>query len=176
MNFNKKDRIEIAEQAMSWIVTLAMMVYGAGKIIQFDGATAIDKKVSQLTGMQLMWAFYGYSKPYVVILGFMEITGGIMLLFKKSRIIGCLFLSAILVNIILQDIFFHVHVGALKTAILYQTLLLAILWINKDIVIKSIKSLTIAAEKTDLKTKFYYKILITFILFVLLRIIEFYMI
>ena len=62
MNFNKKDRIEILENAISWIVVLAMFIYGGGKLIQFDGATEIDKTVSELTGMELMWAFYSYSK------------------------------------------------------------------------------------------------------------------
>ena len=49
MNFNKKDRIEILENAISWIVVLAMFIYGGGKLIQFDGATEIDKTVSELT-------------------------------------------------------------------------------------------------------------------------------
>ena len=106
MNFNKKDRIEILENAISWIVVLAMFIYGGGKLIQFDGATEIDKTVSELTGMELMWAFYSYSKSFAITLGILEIIGGILILTKKTRIIGCLFTSTILVNIIFQDIYF----------------------------------------------------------------------
>ena len=57
MNFDKKDKIEILENSISWIVVLAMFIYGGGKLIQFDGAIEIDKTVSELTGMELMWAF-----------------------------------------------------------------------------------------------------------------------
>lgn len=49
MTLTKKDQLEIIETAISWIVVFAMLVYGGGKLIQFDGATAIDKTVSELT-------------------------------------------------------------------------------------------------------------------------------
>tara|TARA_B110000116_G_scaffold254212_1_gene251541 strand:- start:945 stop:1118 length:174 start_codon:yes stop_codon:yes gene_type:complete len=57
MNFNKEDKLEIFENAISWIIVLAMFIYGGAKLFQFDGATEIDKTVSELTGMELMWVF-----------------------------------------------------------------------------------------------------------------------
>ena len=69
MKFDRKDRVEIFENAISWIVVFAMFIYGGAKILQFDGASEIDKTVSEMTGMELMWAFYGYSKSYAIILG-----------------------------------------------------------------------------------------------------------
>ncbi|MDG2147503.1 MAG: hypothetical protein P8K14_04720 [Flavobacteriaceae bacterium] len=69
MNLTKKDKIEIFENAISWIVVIAMFIYGGGKLIQFDGAAEIDKTVSEMTGMELMWAFYSYSKSFAITLG-----------------------------------------------------------------------------------------------------------
>ena len=43
MILTKKDKIEIFENAISWIVVVAMFIYGGGKLIQFDGAAEIDK-------------------------------------------------------------------------------------------------------------------------------------
>ncbi len=60
MKLEREDFISILENAFSYIVVFAMFAYGVGKIIQFDGVTATDKTVSELTGMQLMCAFYGY--------------------------------------------------------------------------------------------------------------------
>ena len=54
MKFDKKDKIEIVENAISWIVVFAMFIYGGAKLFQFDGALGIDKTVSQMTGMELM--------------------------------------------------------------------------------------------------------------------------
>lgn len=82
-----------------------MFIYGFGKLFQFEGAAEIDKTVSELNGMQLMWAFYGYSKSFAITLGIFEVIGGLLILIKRTRIIGCLFTSTILINVILQDIF-----------------------------------------------------------------------
>jgi hypothetical protein len=174
MNLDKKDRIEIIENAISWIVVFAMFLYGGGKFLQFEGATEIDKTVSELTGMELMWAFYGYSKAFALTLGILEVTGGILILIKKTRLIGALFTSAILVNIILQDIYFGVHSGALKAAIIYQILILIILWLNKEKLINSIKTLLEFKKKDTSKSKLALKIGIAFILFLIFRFIEYY--
>jgi len=173
-NFNKKDRIETFENAISWIVVFAMFIYGGAKLIQFDGASEIDKTVNEMTGMELMWAFYGYSKSFAITLGIFEVVGGILILIKKTRLIGCLFTSTILVNVILQDIYFEVNFGALKAAILYQLLILIILWLNKEKLIQSIKTL-LSSEKTEqTKIKNFVKILIAFGIFIGLRILEYF--
>lgn len=174
MNLDKKDKIEIFENAISWVVVLAMFIYGGAKIIQFDGATEIDKTVSELSGMELMWAFYGYSQSYAVTIGFFEIIGGILILIRKTRIIGCLFTSTILVNVILQDIYFEIHSGALTAAILYQLLILIILWVHRRKLMQGIKSLLESNKINQTKTKFFVKLLIAFVLFIGLRILEYY--
>jgi hypothetical protein len=49
MTFDKKDKIEILENSISWIVVLAMFIYGGAKLFQFEGATEINKTVSEMT-------------------------------------------------------------------------------------------------------------------------------
>ena len=174
MVLTKKDKIEIFENAISWIVVIAMLIYGGGKLIQFDGAVEIDKTISEMTGMELMWAFYGYSKSFAITLGVFELIGGLLILIKRTRIIGCLFTSTILVNVILQDIYFGVHLGALKAAILYQLLILIILLLNKEKLIMSMKTLLIPDKTEQTKTKFFVKTLIAFGIFGGLRILEYF--
>ena len=175
MNLTKKDKIEIFENAISWIVVFAMLIYGGGKIIQFQETSGIDKTVAEMTGMELMWAFYGYSKAFAITLGIFEVVGGILILIRKTRLIGCLFTSTILINVILQDIFYGVHVGALKAAILYQLLILIILWLHKDKIMSSLKILLTFEKPQQTKTKFFLKFLIAFAVFVVLRILEYYL-
>ena len=174
MNLTKKDKIEIFENSISWIVVLAMFIYGLGKIIQFDGAVEVNKTVSEMTGMELMWAFYGYSKSFAITLGVFELIGGFLILIKKTRIIGCLVTSTILINVIIQDIYFGVHLGALKAAILYQILILIILWLNKEKLIRGIKALLEPNKFEQSKTKLFIKLLIAFGVFLILRILEYY--
>ena len=175
MNFTKKDKIEIFENSISWVVVTAMFIYGLGKIIQFDGAVEVNKTVSEMTGMELMWAFYGYSKSFAITLGVFELIGGFLILIKKTRIIGCLITSTLLVNVIFQDIYFGVHLGALKAAIFYQILILIILWLNKEKLIRGMKVLLESNKFEQPKTKLFIKLLIAFGVFIILRILEYYL-
>ena len=174
MKLEKEDIIEILENAFCFIVIMAMFIYGGAKIVQFDGAFETNKKVSELTGQQLMWAFYGYSKPYAITLGILEITGGILILIKRTRILGCLLVSTILVNVILQDIFYEVNVGALRAAIIYQFLIIVVLWFNREKLIQSVKILVSPRIADKSERAFFIKLGLSVIIFVVLRIIEFY--
>lgn len=173
MKLTKQDQYDIFENAISWIVVFGMFIYGGAKGVQFGNGTLPDKLVSEMTGMELMWAFYGYSKPFAITIGVLEIIGGLLILFKKTRLIGCIFTSTILINIILQDYFYGVHLGALKAALLYQSILLLILWLNRAKVIAGIKQLFLRAN-TKINKQLILKLGIAFLLFVLLRIGEYW--
>ena len=174
MKLDSKDKTEILENAFTYIVVLAMFAYGVGKIVQFDGAVNTNKTIGEMTGMQLIWAFYGYSKPFVITLGVLEITGGLLMLIKRTRLLGCLLVSSILINVILQDIFYGVHVGALRAALIYQTLIIIILWFNRERLVQCFKILTRANKNTNSTKKFFPILFLSGLLFVVLRIVEYY--
>lgn len=174
MKFDKKDKIEIFENAISWIVVFAMFVYGGAKLIQFQGAAELEKPVSEMTGMELMWAFYGYSQSFAITLGILEIIGGVLILIKKTRILGCLLTSTILINVIIQDIYFEVLLGALKAAIIYQLLILIIFWLNRRKILQALEILLLLPKREEPKVKIALKLGIAFVLFVCLRIFEYF--
>lgn len=174
MKLEKIDITDILENALTYIVVFAMFAYGVGKYIQFSGEMPLEKTVGEMTGMQLMWAFYGYSRPFVIILGVLEISGGILMLIKKTRLLGCLFITTILVNVILQDIFYDVNVGALRAAIIYQMCIVCILWFNKEKLIQSLRTMTSSPVFSSFNKKYYVKIVMSVFLFIVLRILEYY--
>lgn len=173
-SFTKTEKLEILETAVTWIVVMAMFVYGAAKFVQFEGAAKLDKTVAELTGMELMWAFYGFSKPFALTLGVLEIMGAFLMLFKKTRLIGCLFTSTILVNIILQDVFYGVNKGALRAAIWYQLCILLILVLNKEQLIAGIRQLVAIVKTQQTKQRWMVKLLLAFLIFAVLRVFEYY--
>lgn len=174
MDVLKNHKIKILENAFSYVVVLAMFAYGIGKIVQFNGAANTNLRISEMTGMQLMWAFYGYSKPFVYTLGALEIIGGILILLKRTRLIGCLLVSTILINIIIQDIFYDVNIGALKAAILYQLLIMFIFYFNRVKIAHIWKILTQKEEKNETLKNRLFILLISGFLFVILRVAEYY--
>lgn len=160
-----------------FVVSTAMIMYGVGKMVQFPAKVDITKKVSDLSGQELKWAFYGYSKSVPTILGILERLGGILLLFKRTRLLSIILLTSILVNVILQDITYHINQGALIAAIIYQLLLVSILVINKDKVFLIYKAFTKKEnnnEKKDLKT-IVLKVIYVGLFFIALKGIEYYL-
>ena len=131
MKLTKQDYLYILEMALVFSVSLSMLLYGIGKPLQFSNPTITQKPISALTGMELMWAFYGYTKVYPIIMGIFEIIGALLLLFRQTRLIGGLIITSILLNVILQDIFYGVNVGALYAAIVYQISVFIIFWLNR---------------------------------------------
>ena len=121
-----------------FIVSISMIVYGVTKPIQFsDFSNSTNVNVSE--GHKIMWSFYSYSLTYPLIIGFFEILGGISLLSNRSRIFGCILLTIILSNIIIQDYIYEIV--ALKSAIFYQILVLIILFFDKEKLKRVIKLL-----------------------------------
>ncbi len=169
----REDIPAIIELSFVLIVTSAMYIYGLGKYIQFDNQALVTKGVSELTGMELMWVFYGYSKSYAVVLGILEVVGGTLLLIRKTRILGGLLLTGILMNVIVQDIFYEVNVGALKAAIIYQIMILGILWLNRTTLLQGIKAMLLQSKSTLKRKRKLVIICCAILLAILLKVIEF---
>ncbi|WP_288788796.1 hypothetical protein [uncultured Elizabethkingia sp.] len=136
---NKKILLKAFEWGLVLFVSFYMGIYGASKYIQFDTIKHYNGKVSEMSGHQVMWAFYGYNIAYPVIIGVFEIIGAVCLLFYRTRIFGAIVLSAILFNIILQDYFYGIV--ALGTAIFFQLIIFIILYINKQRVLALVKNM-----------------------------------
>ncbi len=142
-----------------------MIVYGLGKPIQFQGFDKSgDSDLSE--GHQLMWTFYSYSLAYPIIIGVLEVLGGVFLLLNRTRVFGCILLTIILSNIIIQDYIYDIM--ALKSAIYYQILVFIILIFDYDKVKRIIKELF----KTKERKRNLLLMLIAFVIAILFKYIE----
>lgn len=128
MKISKSEIFNVFEWIAVYIVAVYMIIYGVSKPMQFGDFQSYREPINSLDPMNLMWAFYSFSKPYAVIIGVFEVLGAVLLMIPRTRIFGGFVLSSILINIILQDYFFKVHAGALANAILFQILILMILF------------------------------------------------
>ena len=145
--FKKKYLKEVIYWVSIFIISSSMFIYGLSKPTQFEN-TGNFANISTLSGQQLMWIFYGYSKTYPIIIGLFEILGALTILFRKTRIFGCLILTTILINIIIQDYIFNIV--ALSSAIYYQILIIIILIFDYSEVKKIMKSLFSSAGKSKI--------------------------
>ena len=141
--------IHMIELALRWHVAISMFVYGIAKTVQFDATAENHAPVNSLTGQQLMWAFYGYSLTYAKFLGVVEMAGAVLLLFRRTTLLGCLVVTTVLVNVIVQDLVYGVLEGALRAAIIYQALTVVILLINWQRVTAVWKAFTSPVQTTS---------------------------
>ncbi|MPS74373.1 MAG: hypothetical protein E2590_14655 [Chryseobacterium sp.] len=148
-----------------FVVAGSMIVYGLGKPVQFQGfEKSADSNLSE--GHQLMWSFYSYSLAYPIIIGILEILGGICLLLNRTRIFGCILLTIILSNIIIQDYIYDIK--ALNSAIYYQVLVFVILFFEYDKVRRIVQELF----KTSETKRNFLLVLVAFVISILFKYIE----
>lgn len=148
-----------------FIVAGSMIIYGLGKPLQFQNFK--DSAHGNLSeGHKLMWHFYSYSLTYPLIIGIFEIAGGFFLLFNRTRIFGCILLTIILSNIIIQDYIYEIK--ALGSAIYYQILIFVLLIFDHQ----KIKKITIELFKINKIDKNFILITIAFIIALLLKYFE----
>ncbi len=124
MRTYKEQLIEIIYWSILFFVSTSMFIYGVLKPFQFgDFSNSTPLNLSE--GHIRMWEFYGFTKAYPIILGLLEILGALSLLLNKTRMFGCILLTIILSNIILQDYFYEI--SALSSAIVYQSLVFVVI-------------------------------------------------
>ncbi|MBL7827174.1 MAG: hypothetical protein JNJ57_11115 [Saprospiraceae bacterium] len=126
----------IVELTARWYVFAMLNLYAIGKITggQFYRKGHLpeaitQKTVDQLSGFELAWTFFGYSKFYIVFIGLAQLIGAVMLLWDRTKLLGAVLLLGILLNIIVVDFEFGVG-DAIVSAIFYFSLLLLIVGLN----------------------------------------------
>ncbi|POY39306.1 hypothetical protein C3K47_02070 [Solitalea longa] len=69
--------------------------------------------MSHQSGEWLTWFYFGYSEAFGMTIAIVQILGAYLLLFRKSLLFGLLILFALMLNITLINIFYHMNAGAL---------------------------------------------------------------
>lgn len=103
-----------------WIAFL-LLDFGFQKIfeVNFNYSYHInDSLASALTGQELTWKYYGFSYGLALILASFQIIGSILLLFKRTILLGVAILLPVILNIVLINIFYSIGFITLFTSIL----------------------------------------------------------
>ena len=85
----------------------------------------LDNPFSSFSRTDLLWAFFGQSYAFILVIGFIQILSGVSLLFRRTRLLGTFIAIPVLLNIILLDIFYEIEPG--PTALAF-TLLIGVMY------------------------------------------------
>jgi hypothetical protein len=85
----------------------------------------LDLPYRSFSPSDLFWNFFGHSYLFGCIIGGLQIAGAMLLLFRRTRLVGVFILLPVLANILLMDIFYQigdsvvVHASIMMAGVLY---------------------------------------------------------
>jgi hypothetical protein len=117
---------------LRYFCAFMLYMYGISKLLhlQFNMQSQLARQaVGSLTGYQLTWFYFGFSRVYASILGLTQVFGATLLLFRKTTLLGTLVMLPVIANILLINMFIMVNdYGPYLISGLICASLLIILW------------------------------------------------
>lgn len=109
-------------------LALTMLGYGAAKVIptQFP-SPAIDRLLQPFgdaSPMGLLWTFMGASAAYTIFSGLCEMIGGLLLIARRTQVLGALVCMGVLINIVLLNFCYDVPVKLYSSHLLLMSIFL----------------------------------------------------
>ncbi len=107
----------------------AMILYGAYKAIPEQFGTPFPSDLLQPIGesspMKLLWTFMGTSIPYVIFTGVAEMLGGLLLVARRTTLLGALVCVAVMSNVVMLNLSYDVPVKLHSSHLLLMAVFLA---------------------------------------------------
>lgn len=111
--------------------TLAFILFGYGfaKVfpLQFQPAnlTRLTERFGDFSPMGVLWSFMGASMAYTIFAGALEVTGGLLLIFRRTANLGALVSFAVLANVVALNFCYDVPVKLYSINLLMMAAFLA---------------------------------------------------
>ncbi|MFD0749489.1 hypothetical protein ACFQZS_05000 [Mucilaginibacter calamicampi] len=120
-------------------VAYTVATYGFAKILKTQFAVMYsrnDTPVGSLSGFELTWNYFGYSYKLAIILAVLQIGGAILLLFRRTTLLGLFVLMPVMLNIVLINAFYSIAVGAFLVSVILTAALTYLLVLNREPIIR----------------------------------------
>lgn len=102
-----------------FFIATALLMYSGAKVfgtqLAYSTITA-DTPISSLTGFELMWQFYGWSRPFVALIVAAQVSAAVLVVVPRTTRLGYLLTIALMGNIVAMDVFYGVS-GGLEAAL-----------------------------------------------------------
>lgn len=118
----------LVNSIMAFALAFHFTKWGLLKILRLhmtDSLGLMEMPMTMVSGEKQLSHFFGQSYPMVCILGLLEISGALFILFRKTRLISTIILFVMTSNIILIDILYYVHDPLLEAI----TLLMGVIYL-----------------------------------------------
>ncbi|MDB5137034.1 MAG: hypothetical protein JWP37_3637, partial [Mucilaginibacter sp.] len=120
---------------LRYFIAFEVSVYGFAKILKTQFAISYaraDTPVGNLNGFELTWNYFGHSYTFAVILGLCQVTGAVLLLFRRTSLLGVCILLPLMINVVLINIFYDIATGAFINSLVITFALIYLLLLRWD--------------------------------------------
>jgi hypothetical protein len=97
-----------------YYVAMIAFSYGIIKLFSlqmpFPSNTMMATPLGDLLPMRLSWMFIGYSAPYQIFSGMMEMLAGVLLLYRRTATMGALLAAAVFTNVMVLNLAYDIPV------------------------------------------------------------------
>jgi hypothetical protein len=119
---------------LRFFVSSFLLLYGFAKLFgaQFTILSSeLDKPMGQVSGFWLTWYYFGYSSIYGNLIGVVQVLGALLLMFRKTTLLGVFLLLPVIGNIFLINVFYQIDIGTPIVSLLLLGALIGILGFHK---------------------------------------------
>lgn len=115
-----------------YYLALILLSYGLFKVVPTQFSEPSIRMMLQMYGdsspMGLLWNFMGYSTTYQIFGGLAEVLGAVLLLFRRTTLLGALVLVGVVTNVVMMNYCFDVPVKLASTHYLLFAIGLAVVY------------------------------------------------
>jgi hypothetical protein len=106
-------------------LALIMLSYGLVKVFKlqfpYPDVNRLKETFGEASPMGLAWTFLGYSKGYNYFIGFAELSGSLLLFFRRTTALGAVITMSVAANIMAVNYCFDVPVKLLSTMLVVMS-------------------------------------------------------
>lgn len=113
--------LQVIQGILLHTLAIDLCTFGWNKVYHLQMVVPLgqlDIPFSALSGEELTWAYFGWSYPYMVALAIMQMACALLLLWRRTRLLGLIMIVPVLLNIILIDTFYRMPPGVLLHALI----------------------------------------------------------
>lgn len=127
----RPDYIKLWRYLHTWLryyLAFFLLSYGFSKVfvLQFSELSLFDlvKTYGDSSPMALAWNFMEYSDSYTIFTGIGEVLGGLLLLFRRTLVLGCIVTIAVMATVVMINFSYDVPVKLFSSHLLIIAIIL----------------------------------------------------
>ncbi len=123
---------DLLRSYLRYVLAATMLSYGLAKVgwiqNQFPPLEGprLDRTYGDSSPMGLLWSFMGASRPYTFFAGMGEVTGGLLLLFRRTTLLGAMVTFGVMLNVVLLNFSYDVPVKQYSAHLAFAAILILI--------------------------------------------------